>query len=174
MQNHCLNTPFYVFQTIDILHQTDNFHASPEHHIKECYIQLAEVYLDIPSSDIRSWRQVSADDIQQAALCLHKARQRINTDFYGRGRSKLKLTEAKLLIRKGRLTDAARTLEEGIQISQASGARIDAQYCRELLQCVESSPDYALQKLKDLLVDEGENDGEEQNGEDGDDDTTTS
>lgn len=113
---------------------------------------------------------MSEEDIQEAALCLQKAHQMIRMDFYGRGRSKLKLTEAKLLIRKGQLTHAAGTLEEGIEIAQTSGAVIDAQYCNELLQSIEKSPEYALQKLKDLTVDDGDG---ARDGADGDVDTTS-
>ena len=166
----------YVLQALDILHQTRNFHASPEHHIKECYLQLAEVYLDVPSSDIRSWRQVSDEDVKQAEFCLKKATQMIGKDFYGRGWSKMKLMEAKLLIRKGELLEAVKMLEMGKKFAQISKASVDAQYCDELLHSIKASSEYKLQDMKGLsLVDHHEQ--TESNGNDtyldgdGDDDT---
>jgi hypothetical protein len=134
-------------QAIAILQQTANFHASPEHHIKDCYLQLAEVYVDIPLSDMRAWRPVSGEDMEQAELCLTKAQQMIQADFYGRGRSKLQLTRAKLLLRTQRLMEAAHVLNDAIRDAQAA---VDVQFCQELLDAISASPEYALHTLRQL------------------------
>ncbi len=103
--------------------------------------------MDIPVSDMRAWRPVSGEDMEQAELCLTKAQQMIQADFYGRGRSKLQLTRAKLLLRTQRLMEAAHVLNDAIRDAQAA---VDVQFCQELLDAISASPEYALHTLRQL------------------------
>ena len=98
---------------------------------------------------------MSEDEIDKAQHCLEKAESMMGRDFYGRGRCKLKQTQAKLSVRRGDMLRADALLQEGRELATQAQSLIDIQFCDQLLEAVHRSEEYAKQRLKKEVEDGG-------------------